>query len=222
MPATVRQNNLAVEAMVLDVQYLPSLPYFVCLSSAGKTVLDIHENFQKQSYRNRCRILTSQGVHELVIPLRKPTHHVPVRDIRIDNRQNWSSHHWKSICSAYGKSPWFHYYAEGFGKFFSAGFEFLCEFNLALINHCQHVLGIPGVYHLSDSYMKNCQENIFDARSLIHPKKDLRDLFFYQPAPYLQSFGVNFVSNLSIIDLLFNEGPESGLNLARCYMPVKQ
>ncbi|HLF32782.1 MAG TPA: WbqC family protein [Cyclobacteriaceae bacterium] len=199
----------SLSVVVLDLQYMPPLPYFLILMRARQVILDIHEHYVKQSYRNRCRILTPNGTLDLVVPLSKPRQHIPMENIRIDNNQNWARIHWKAIQSAYGKSPWFLHYASPIHDLIMEKNIYLKDLNLKILKYFLEVLGIHTDPVFTEKYDKTLHENCTDLRSAIHPKKTDTGLTFYQPVPYGQNFGVNFVSSLSIIDLVFNEGPES-------------
>jgi hypothetical protein len=203
------QTPDSLPVVVLDLQYMPPLPYFMILLHARQVILDIHEHYVKQSYRNRCSILTSNGTVDLVVPLSKPHQHVPVEMIRIDRNQNWAKVHWKAIQSAYGKSPWFLHYASDIKDLIMEKNIFLKDLNLKILKYFLDVLGIKYDPAFTEKYEKTLHANCMDLRSAIHPKKTYAGLTFYQPVPYWQNFGVNFVSSLSIIDLVFNEGPGS-------------
>jgi len=194
---------------ILDVQYFPSIPYFTVIVSSEKVLFETHENFIKQSYRNRCRILTANGKEDLVIPLKKPQQHVPIQEIQIDNTQGWANKHWKTIQAAYGKSPWFYYFKNEIKDTLLSEKQYLLDFNLSILNICYSLLGIPINYEFTSQFLKILPPGHLDLRSSIHPKKTLENLTFYSPARYVQNFSNDFVESLSIIDLIFSEGPES-------------
>jgi hypothetical protein len=196
-------------AVILDLQYLPSVPYFLILNMSDRILFDIHEHFIKQTYRNRCRILTANGVEDLVIPVKKPHQHKPVAEIKIDHSQKWAIRHWRAIQSAYGKSPWFFHYADEFRKIILGRYESLYELNYTLINLCLKIMGSKAQPGFIDRYEKEWEENYTDFRSVIHPKRDAGSLPFFQPVPYVQNFGLKFADSLSIIDLIFSEGPRT-------------
>ncbi|NJO02926.1 MAG: WbqC family protein [Bacteroidia bacterium] len=95
------------KAIIIDLQYLPCVEYFLCFRAFPKVCLDIYEYYEKQSYRNRCRIMTAHGPQDLSIPVIKPGHQKRFKDIRIDYSQKWVNIHWRTIQSAYGKAPFF-------------------------------------------------------------------------------------------------------------------
>ncbi len=195
--------------VILEIQYLPPIPYFSAILKSEKVIFETHENFIRQTYRNRCRILTSHGIEELVIPLNKPQQHIPVTEIKIDNRQQWAYRHWKAIQTAYGKAPWFGHFKNELKENLLTEKQYLVEFNLNIIRMCFSFLGCKVISETTEKYIKNYPENYLDLRSRIHPKKDPNALTFYSPIGYIQNFGCEFIHPLSVIDLIFSEGPES-------------
>ena len=194
---------------VVELQYFPSIPYFALMAGSRKVLFETQENFIKQTFRNRCRILTANGVEDLVIPLRKPYQHIPITEIQIDNRQNWAGRHWKAIQSAYGKAPWFFQYKDTIMEMLESDKQLLAEFNLKIIDTCLKLLGMDVNTGFTDRYDKQLPDNFTDFRSLIHPKKKTTDLSWYKPIKYVQNFGPEFVPSLSVIDLIFSEGPQA-------------
>ena len=202
----VPENN---KSAVIELQYLPPIPYFVSLIRFDKVFFEIHENFIKQSYRNRCRILTANGIEDLVIPLKKPHHHVPITEIHIDYRQNWPLRHWKALQTAYGKSPWFDHYSGDIKEILFSGKQLLTEFNLNSIVISSGLLGLDMKPDFTERFDKGKDGSFEDLRSCIHPKKNTENLGFYMPVKYIQNFGHGFSPSLSVIDLIFSEGPAS-------------
>ncbi len=222
MPGKKNQTPDNLPVVVIDLQYLPPVPYFILLQRSRRVSLDLNEHFIKQSYRNRCTIMTSNGMHDLVVPLSKPHQHVPVNNIRIDRSQHWARDHWTAIKSAYGKSPWFLHYSGDIQDLLMEENIFLKDLNINLLKYILGILGMNTKLNFTSSYEKKMPENILDLRSVIHPKKEITALTFYKPVTYPQNFGVKFVPSLSIIDLVFNEGPHSPEILAGCYIPQNQ
>ncbi len=208
-------------SVLLDIQYLPPVPYFATILYSDRLCFEVNENFIRQTYRNRCRILTSNGIEDLVIPLKKPQQHIPVSQIRIDNRQKWAIKHWRAIQSAYGKSPWFVHYKTEMEEILLTETELLADFNMGIIRLCLRILGLEKEIEFTEKYNKAAPGNYIDLRSCIHPKKDSLLPEFYTPVPYIQNFGMEFVKSLSVIDLIFNEGPDSLTLLQQTLMPKK-
>jgi hypothetical protein len=196
--------------IVLEMQYLPAIQYFGLGWQNEEILLDIFENYQKQSYRNRCKIMTANGIHELVVPIKHAERKQILKDVQIDYSQKWATNHWRTICSAYGKAPFFEYYADSFATLFQQKFPFLWDLNLEILTICLEILGFPQSFQLSKQYIEKANfGEIRDFRSFIHPKKaNLRsELAHFKP--YQQVFGKGFAPNLSIIDLIMCEGPNA-------------
>lgn len=193
---------------LIDLPYFPPIAYFsVCLLSETLTI-DVCEYYEKQSYRNRCYINTSQGVLPLSVPiLHSKDKKQIIKDIKIDYKENWVNIHWRSIVSAYRKSPFFEFYADFFREILYKKTIFLLDLNLEILNTCLRFLGLNKNLVITQKYVEK-KENLSytDLRSFIHPKKKDNALVFYQAKPYVQVFGSKFEDNLSIIDLLFCEG----------------
>ncbi len=183
--------------------YLAPVEYYYFLLQQENNILDIHENFIKQTYRNRCTILGANGKLDLIIPIQKRKNHTSIKDIRISYHENWQLNHWRSIESAYRKSPFFEYfdmelipYYENFKP------QFLLDFNEAIFNKINELIDLSISIKKSKTYL-NTNETL-DYRT-ISPKNKVLKLDF---EPYIQVFGskMNFVPNLSILDIFFNEG----------------
>jgi hypothetical protein len=176
---------------------------------ADHFILEYAENYQKQSYRNRSRILTAQGPLELYIPVLKPGGKVVMKDVEIDYGQKWVKDHWRSISTAYGKAPFFEHFASYFHDVYHRRPRFLVDLNLHFITLCNKLLNLQTILSKTDHFKDSHPQVDIDSRNLIHPKRHLKTSTFYKPCNYNQIFGKKFVGNLSIIDLLFCEGPEA-------------
>ena len=192
---------------LVEPQYLPCLEYYILMLSADKLLLEYHENYQKQSYRNRCRILTAQGPLELSIPVLKPGGKVLTKDVEIDYGQKWVKDHWRSLTTAYGNAPFFEHFAGYFEEIYQKKHRLLVDLNYDLISLCNKLLTITTPLFKTDRFQIVNPQVDMDYRSQIHPKKPLETTSVYKPCNYNQIFGKKFVGNLSIIDLLFCEGP---------------
>ncbi len=192
--------------MVVELQYLPSLEYFCAILQNDEIVIEAHEYFEKQSYRNRCRIQTTNKIDTLSVPVQNGNKKVLIRDLKIDYSQDWTRRHWGAIRSGYGKSPFFEFYAEYFKKITEKKPDFLFDLNLELLTICLKLLRLEKKIIFTENYQKNIEN---DKRGLIHPKKSFEDNKLYQPSVYRQNFGNEFEPNLSILDLLFCQGNQS-------------
>jgi len=193
--------------ILIESQFLAPIQYFNGLFIYDKIILDDLEIFKKQSYRNRAKIAGPNSVQALIIPLKQGKTHLKTSQVIIDYSTRWQSEHWKSICSAYGKAPFFEHYAHHFAPHFTRRTELLWEFNLELLYTCMRILKIPKekIILLSE----NTSDNFIDLRNQVHPKKEIssEDLISL-PQPYIQTFmeRTGYIPNLSILDLIFNKG----------------
>ena len=192
--------------MTIDLQYLPSLEYFCAILKNDEIIIEAHEYFGKQSYRNRCIIQTTNKIDTLSIPVQNGNKKVLIRDLKIDYAQDWTRRHWGAIHSAYGKSPFFEYYSEYFKKIMDKKPDFLFDLNLEILTICLKLLRLEKKIIFTENYQKNVEN---DYRGLIHPKRNYQLNKLYQPLAYRQNFGNEFEPNLSILDLLFCQGNQS-------------
>ncbi len=192
--------------MIIDLQYLPSLEYFACILQQEVITIEAHEYYEKQSYRNRCIIQTTNKIDSLSIPVQNGNKKVLIRDLRIEYHQDWQRRHWGAIHSAYGKSPFFEFYAEYFKNILDKKTDFLFDLNFELLSICLKLLRLEKKFIFTEKYEKEVE---FDFRGKIHPKRDFSLNGIYQPAVYRQNFGSEFVPNLSILDLLFCQGNQA-------------
>lgn len=201
-------------SLLIELHYFPCLHFFSLLNQHETIVLEAHETFQKQSYRSRTQILSAQKVENLLIPVLSGNSHLPIRDIRIDHSQKWRVTHQRAIRSAYGKSPFFEYYAEDILAQYDKPVPFLFDFNIEILTLCLKLLKWKKNIVFSSEYQAvetSKMSDYTDFRGIIHPKKQLQtDL-----KPYQQVFGRQFEPNLSILDLLFCEGNNCNPYLTR-------
>ena len=194
---------------LLALHYLPNLEYFAIVAQAEKTILEKHEQYVKQSYRNRCYINTANGPHRLVVPVTDKHGKALMREVHIDNSTRWRDNHWRAVSSAYGKAPFFEHYADGLRGIWSGRHQSLYSLNMDLLSFCLQSLQLSITLTESTSYQKSPNDGITDLRSALSPKNPHSGREYYSPVPYAQVFGNKFASNLSIIDLLFCEGPNA-------------
>jgi hypothetical protein len=196
--------------LIIDSHYLPSIEYFTVLKNFNHIELEQHEHYVKQSYRNRCFINTSQGKQMLVVPVTEKSGKTIIKDVRVDNSLRWKNNHWRTIESAYRKAPYYEHYAEDLNKILFKPHEFLVELNFDLLSFCLKNLRLKPDLTVSMSYQQTVAPNQVDMRSAIQAKIPYSSRKHYRPAPYYQVFGNQFVSNLSLVDLLFCAGPVAG------------
>jgi hypothetical protein len=204
------------KTIYLTTAYLPPVQFFTKLYTYDKIYIECFEHYVKQTYRNRCVILAANGPLSLTVPIIKPENmKCPIKEIRISDHGNWRHLHWNAISSAYMNSPYFEYYEDDFRPFYEKKFEFLVDYNEELIRLICKEIDLLVPLNNTNEYKQQFSLNEMDARESIHLKKDFQDDKFFSPKSYYQVFAdrFGFIPNLSIIDLLFNMGPESLLVL---------
>lgn len=191
--------------------YLAPVSLYAQLYAADTLVVDDVSPFVKQTFRNRAVIATENGAQSLTIPVVHDGTKVAMRDVRISEHGNWRHQHWNAMVSAYRKSPFFEYYADDFAHFYEERDGFLLDFNLRLHAVVSELLGLErNVRLMSDE----AADGVVDLRRIAEPKA-LESVEGIALQPYYQVFaGRNgFLPALSIVDLLFNMGPEGLLVL---------
>jgi hypothetical protein len=204
--------------ILLSSAYLPPVQYFAHLQSAEQVWIEQYDHYQKQTYRNRCVIAAPDGPLSLTVPIEKPnTQKAFMRDIRISDHGNWRHLHWNAIESAYNHTPFFEYYKDDFRPFYEKKFDFLVDYNEQLCQLVCQLIDIDTSFQRTESYVAEPSNTIIDLRDAIHPKKEVMDDASFSAVPYYQVFQerLGFLPNLSIIDLLFNMGPEAILVLQK-------
>ena len=192
----------------LSTAYLAPIPYYVKLATFDVIYLETMERYVKQTYRNRCHIASANGIQALTVPIEKPTtQKALIRDIRISNHGNWRHIHWNTFVSAYNLSPFFEYYADDFRPFYEKKIDFLIDFNESLQTMICDLLGLHPAVIPTTEYSPVVEN---DFRMAINPRSVQPDEQLTL-RPYFQVFQskYDFIPNLSIVDLLFNMGPES-------------
>ena len=194
----------------IELHYLPSIAYFVYLSSFEKVVFDLNDRYSKQTYRNRCRINGANNVENLIIPIKKNFNKTRfTRNVEIDYGQKWLGKHLRAIQSAYGKSPFFEYFADDFFAIYNKKPDLLFDLNKELLTKCLEILDLSIKVQFTEKIDPNDKNGLFDAANSINPKNTSGKNSLFDPVSYFQVFGKNFVNNLSIIDLIFCEGPQA-------------
>ena len=208
-------NSPAPACAVLSSAYCPPVEYFMAAAATGKILIETHESYIKQTYRNRCNIVSSLGVQPLTVPVEKPAGSNAMKDMRISEHGNWRHLHLNAIDSAYGNSPFHEYYRDDFLPFYENRYENLVEYNTLLLEKVCELMDIPFNIEFSSSFIdpRLCSD-FDDYRPFMTSKKadfDMPELIV--PKTYYQVFSGRhgFLGNMSCIDLLFNMGPESCL-----------
>lgn len=174
--------------------FLPSVGFISKISATPNAEILLGERFEKQTFRSRFEIAGPQGRQLLSIPLVHKSTHASIAEVQIDYSQNWNVKHWRSIETAYRRAPFFEFYAHNFGPLFTKKYFLLAELNLEVIQIVIKILKFKISMELNTDY-----------------KETLKPLNFESSMDYNQVFieRNGFLPNLSILDLIFNEGPSS-------------
>ena len=206
---------------ILSSAYFGPVQWYQKLARYDEVLIEHHDSYQKQTYRNRCLIAATNGIQALTVPVEK------TEPVRISSHGNWRHQHWQAIVSAYGDSPFFQYYEDDLRPFFTKSWELLYDFNEAIRKKMCELIDIHPRVSFTTEYVPATEGMrpsaggtqvpapsslplLRDFREVIHPKHPLPDDDFI-PQSYYQVFKEKhgFIPNLSILDLLCNMGPES-------------
>lgn len=190
--------------LLTEIQYNPCIAYFQQVNKTDELRIEQHEHYIKQSYRNRCYVLTAQGVKDLTIPVKKGNRKTIITEIEVDYDQKWLNTHWRTIKSGYGSAPYFTYYSDYLQQLLEYRYTTLFGLNIALLKFYLKCLQLSKPITYTNEYIHLYPNGVQDLRNQIHPKKNSAIL---DVKPYQQVFGKQFVPNLSIIDLIFSQGP---------------
>ena len=191
-----------MQQVVLPTSYFPPLLWMHALLKQEKPVIDIHEHYIKQTIRNRCTIITANGLMNLVIPVEKYRNHSPVGSIRIDHKTDWQRVHIHAIRSAYGNSPFFDFYGDNILSLYEWKAETLFEWNAACLSAVCSILKVNPLVMNSTEYIEQAEIDLRHNPFLVQRN----DQPLYTQV-FMERHG--FYSGLSILDLLFCEGPDT-------------
>lgn len=194
----------------MSTAYLGPIQYYSKMAHNESVCIEQYDSYQKQTYRNRCRVLGGNGTLDLVIPVVKNHgQKTLVKDVQIDYQTRWQDIHWRTIVSAYNNSPFFEYYRDEFEPFYSRQRKFLIDFNQHLNLILLELLDLQPIVLLTENFRH--KPDGLDFRTLISPRNEAADKA-YRVIPYTQTFHdrFGFVPHLSVIDLLFNTGSDAG------------
>ena len=192
--------------IVLPTSFFPSIAYCHAIANAQRVIIDVHEHYVKQNLRNRCQIYSANGALDLIVPVVKGrSPQVPTHAIEIANHENWQTKHWRSIEAAYRSSPYLEYYEDELRTFFEKEFTNLVEYNKEILQNVLDLIGINVPIEYSSEYVEG--NNWQNYRYLCAKKRPQ----FESSSSYFQVFQEKggFIPNLSILDLLFCEGPNA-------------
>lgn len=212
--------------LLLSTAYFPPIEYLAaianeCRFNPGMTVvepavvyIEACEHYVKQSWRNRCRFYAADGAQTLNFPVRHEDFGKPISQMRIDWKTDWLTRHERAIISAYRTSPYFEYYQDELFAILDSRPELMLDFNTRILKFFLRKTGIPADIRFTSEWEAVTIEGhkVTDLREAIHPKRPnsiLKDLGVEKPYWQVFSPKYGFIPGLSIMDLLFNEGPDS-------------
>ncbi len=206
-------NTANYKSILLSTAYFPPAGYLAYLLNSENVFIEIHESYPKQTYRNRCTIMTANGLLDLSIAVKKPNgSKTKTGDIIIDKDSKWKLNHWRAIESAYQKAPFYIYYKDLLQPFFTKyEEELLVDWNMKILKEILDEFGIVKNIQYSKEFEIRPEKKL-DLRNAITPKKCNKISGNLSFPEYIQVFGHKheFAKNLSVIDLIFNLGPEMG------------
>jgi hypothetical protein len=196
--------------LLIHPTYFPTIAHFIAACKSEKIVFEAADNYQKQTYRNRMFIYGANGKLLLNIPTKhnKEVSKTTYKDIQIENIEDWQKQHWRSIVSAYKSSPFFEYYEDEIKTVFFTQQNSLFEMNITIFKIICECIELNVTYEFTSKYNHESSiENSIDLRSLVNAKKNSLPDFNNYTQVFIEKYG--YLNNLSILDLLFNEGPNT-------------
>ncbi|NVK50415.1 MAG: WbqC family protein [Cyclobacteriaceae bacterium] len=196
-----------MKSIVGDLFYFPNLEYFCTLLNVNKLYLNPSGLYKRKSFFNRTQIRLANKVETLSVPIVGRRPNIPLGQVEIDYRQKWQKIHLRGIQSAYGKAPFFEYFFPYIEEIFEQKPQFLWDLNQKALTICLKLLQLPVKLEI----LSEQQEfpDLEDQRGTITPSGHFLERGIYQEVPYTQNFGLDFEPNLSVLDLLFAEGPSA-------------
>jgi hypothetical protein len=190
---------------LLHPSYFPSISHFAAMAQSDSIIFEMEDNFQKQTNRNRTYIYSPNGVQLLNIPIKHSNlSHQKTKDIKIEQEFDWQKQHFKSLEAAYRSSPFFEYFEDDLVPIFQKKHTFLMDLNFEALEITAKCLRMKFEFGTTAEYFHEIENpEITDFRYLVNGKKD-HSLF--EPYPQVFDDKHGFLNNLSVLDLLFNEG----------------
>ncbi len=192
-----------MESLLLPT-YFPSISHFTVMAQSESITFEIEDNFQKQTNRNRTYIYSPNGIQLLNIPVKhSKSAHQKTKEIQIENEFDWQKQHFKSLEAAYRNSPFFEFFEDDIRPFFEKKHQFLMDLNFEALDIVSKCLRMKLEYNKTSEYFHDADSAISDFRALANGKKDNNTF-----ETYTQVFDDKhgFINNLSVLDLIFNEG----------------
>jgi hypothetical protein len=186
--------------------YFAPAAYFFELVKYKDVIIDVHEHFPKQTWRNRCSIYSPNGVQHLIVPIHNRKDKTPLNEIKISYAERWQTNHWRSIEAAYRKSPFFEYYEFDLKPIFENKFEYLSQLNNAALSSILQLTELTISKEESKAYNPNPEKDYRPILAKVQLREHNKNCKRYQQA-FEERHG--FLPNLSCLDVLFNLGPKS-------------
>ena len=193
--------------IIIHPTYFPNIAHVSAMVQAKHIWFEVEDNFLKQTYRNRTYIYGANGKLTLNIPvIHTQKNRQQYKDVKIFNDEPWQSNHWKSLLSAYRTSPFFEYYEDELQPLFQSKSNFILDFNLKCFEVICDCLQLDLNTSQTQEYLKAMEDTV-DFRPLVNAKKEQPQTLDTYTQVFDDKHG--FIPNLSILDLLFNEGPNA-------------
>ena len=201
-----QHKRINISTLLLYPTYFSPIVQYVGLTKADQVIFEVEDNYQKQTYRTRCYIYGANGKQLLNIPVQHSNKSRKTSEILIDNSVPWQKQHLRAIQAAYRSSPYFEFYEEEFVLLFKKTPQFLLDFNFTCLELLLEMLQLEITFTKTKAFFIEYSDNV-DLRLLANAKSENR----YKLTPYTQVFSDKhgFIENLSILDLLFMEGPNA-------------
>ncbi|HIR34448.1 MAG TPA: WbqC family protein [Candidatus Coprenecus merdigallinarum] len=196
---------------VLSAAYFPPVEYFMAAAATGRILIETQDSYVKQTYRNRCRIYACDGILSLTVPVSLPAGAKALSGAAVDYSKPWLQQHERALISAYRTSAFFEYYQDDIFPLLEARPARLLDLDISLTLRLMELLGVRCEVSLTAEYIPSYGSGYLDLRDAFHPKKAVPEVFRDRCRPYYQVFSekFGFISGLSALDLLFNEGPDA-------------
>jgi hypothetical protein len=199
-----------MKKLILSTAYFPPVSYLKLMAQADMVYIEYHENYLKQTYRNRCEIPASNGILSLTVPVKEGSFHkTAIRDLQIDYSGEWVRTHLRAFKATYNSSAFYEFYIDEISTVLKSGHRYLIDMNLEILQMMCEMTGIETNIAFTDEFIHSYSE-MADLRETITPGNREKHSRMNE-TPYFQVFSdkLGFIPDMSILDLLFNMGPES-------------